>query len=321
VSRDRQPTHAGAFALGTFADAGGDIFAGLVVGDEVQWLDRSTRHLLEDWDKSFHELERAAEQRSGAWIPLSELDVQPPIEPRQVLQSGANYRKHVVDIIMSERSDYGGRTEEEVRAEAEEFVGARARQGTPYVFIGLASAMCGAYDDIVLPPTGNEHDWELELAAIIGAPARHVSADRALQHVAAYTICNDLTTRDRVYRPDMKKIGTDWFAAKNSPTFTPTGPFLVPAQYVGDPMDLRITLRHNGQTMQDESTKDMIFDIASLVSYASSVVELTPGDLLLTGSPAGNGAHWGVYLAPGDVMDSEITGLGYQRNTCVAAPD
>ena len=76
----------------------------------------------------------------------------PPIEPRQVLQSGANYRKHVVDIIMSERSDYGGRTEEEVRAEAEEFMGARARQGTPYVFIGLASAMCGAYDDIVLPP-------------------------------------------------------------------------------------------------------------------------------------------------------------------------
>ena len=142
----------------------------------------------------------------------------------------------------------------------------------------------------------------------------------ALRHVAGYTICNDITTRDLVYRPDLKKIGTDWLAAKNAPTFTPTGPFLVPAQYTGDPMDLRITLRHNGRTMQDESTEDMIFDVAQLVSYTSSLVELQPGDLLLTGSPAGNGAHWGTYLHAGDVIESEITGLGYQRNTCVEAP-
>jgi 2-keto-4-pentenoate hydratase/2-oxohepta-3-ene-1,7-dioic acid hydratase in catechol pathway len=172
----------------------------------------------------------------------------------------------------------------------------------------------------VLPRTGTQHDWELELAVVIGTPARHVAPRDALRHVAGYTICNDITTRDLVYRDDLKKIGTDWLAAKNAPTFTPTGPFLVPAHYAADPGDLRITLRHNGVTRQDESTSDMIFDVATLISYTSSLVSLAPGDLLMTGSPAGNGAHWGVYLRHGDVIDSEITGLGHQRNACVDAP-
>jgi 2-keto-4-pentenoate hydratase/2-oxohepta-3-ene-1,7-dioic acid hydratase in catechol pathway len=139
--------------------------------------------------------------------------------------------------------------------------------------------------------------------------------------VAGYTICNDITTRDLVYRPDLAKIGTDWVRAKNSPTFLPTGPYLVPAAFIDDPHELLITLRHNGVVRQNELAKDMIFDIPRLVSYASTLVSLSPGDLLLTGSPAGNGAHWGVYLSPGDVMDAEITGLGAQRNTCVSERD
>ena len=92
----------------------------------------------------------------------------------------------------------------------------------------------------------------------------------------------------------------------------------MPAAFIPDPHDLVITLRHNGVVRQDELAKDMIFDIPRLVSYASALVPLAPGDLLLTGSPAGNGAHWGVFLAPGDVMEAEITGLGRQRNTCVS---
>jgi 2-keto-4-pentenoate hydratase/2-oxohepta-3-ene-1,7-dioic acid hydratase in catechol pathway len=130
-------------------------------------------------------------------------------------------------------------------------------------------------------------------------------------------VCNDLTTRDLVYRPDLPAIGTDWLRAKNAPTFLPTGPFLVPAAFVADPMDLRITLRLNGQVMQDETTADMIFGVDRLIEHVSRVTEMRPGDMLLTGSPAGNGSQWNRFLGPGDLMEAEISGLGTQRNRCV----
>jgi 2-keto-4-pentenoate hydratase/2-oxohepta-3-ene-1,7-dioic acid hydratase in catechol pathway len=91
----------------------------------------------------------------------------------------------------------------------------------------------------------------------------------------------------------------------------------VPAVFAGDPAGLRITLRHNGVTRQDESCADMLFDLPAILAYITAVTELGPGDLVLTGSPAGNGAHWGVFLAEGDVLESEITGLGRQVNRCV----
>jgi 2-keto-4-pentenoate hydratase/2-oxohepta-3-ene-1,7-dioic acid hydratase in catechol pathway len=125
-----------------------------------------------------------------------------------------------------------------------------------------------------------------------------------------------VTSRDVIYRPDLKKIGTDWLAGKNSPTFLPTGPVIVPAAFVPDPGTLRIVLHHNGVVRQDELTQDMIFDIPRLIEYCSRLVELRPGDLLLTGSPAGNGAHWGVSLHAGDVIDAEVSGLGRQHNVC-----
>ncbi|MHC3472746.1 fumarylacetoacetate hydrolase family protein [Streptomyces sp. 7R007] len=310
-------THAGPFALGTFR-ASAAPFPGLVTGARVRDLSGhvpSTRALVADWDAWLPRLEELARSADGPWHDLSALRVLPPIEPGQILQSGANYRKHVVDLVAAEKESVHGATPEEARADAEKMMDERIRDGVPYVFLGSPRAMCGAYDDIVLPALGEQHDWELELALVIGKAGRDIPADEALDHVAAYTICNDLTTRDRLYRPDLKAIGTDWFTAKNADTFLPTGPFLVPAPFVGDPNDLRITLRHNGVVRQDESTKDMIFDIPRLIAYVSTTTTLLPGDLLLTGSPAGNGAHWGVFLAPGDVVEAEITGLGLQRNT------
>jgi 2-keto-4-pentenoate hydratase/2-oxohepta-3-ene-1,7-dioic acid hydratase in catechol pathway len=115
----------------------------------------------------------------------------------------------------------------------------------------------------------------------------------------------------------MKAIGTDWLRCKNAPGFTPLGPWLVPAGSIADPGDLRVTLKLNGDTMQDESTKDMLFGVARLVSYISHTSRLLPGDLVLTGSPAGNGLHWGRLLRDGDVMEGSITGLGVQRTRCV----
>ncbi|MFJ3670828.1 fumarylacetoacetate hydrolase family protein [Streptomyces sp. NPDC090106] len=313
---DPLPTHAGPFALGTFRAAGGP-FPGLVTGERVRDLSdqvASTRALFEDWDDWLPRL-AALTDTDGTWHDLADLEVLVPLEPGQILQSGANYRKHVVDLVAKEKASVHGATPEEARADAERMMDARIREGVPYLFLGSPRALCGAYDDIVLPERGEQHDWELELALVIGKSGRNIPVGAAMEHVAAYTVSNDLTTRDRLYRPDLKAIGTDWFTAKNADTFLPTGPFLVPAAFAGDPHDLRITLRHNGVVRQDESTKDMIFDIPMLIAYASTTTTLRPGDLLLTGSPAGNGAHWGVFLQPGDVVEGEITGLGRQRNT------
>jgi 2-keto-4-pentenoate hydratase/2-oxohepta-3-ene-1,7-dioic acid hydratase in catechol pathway len=145
-----------------------------------------------------------------------------------------------------------------------------------------------------------------------------VARDAALDHVAGYVIANDVTARDALRRPDARDLGLDWLAGKNAPTFLPLGPLFVPAPFVADPMNLRITLTVNGQVMQNESTADMVFDVAALVEFISEVSELCPGDVVLTGSPAGNGASHGVFLKPGDVMVGEISGLGRQRSVCVA---
>ena len=111
-------------------------------------------------------------------------------------------------------------------------------------------------------------------------------------------------------------MGTDWMRSKNQPGFYPTGPYVVPARFVADPHDLDITLRLNGKVMQKGNTGDMVFDIPALISYISHRLALQPGDMLITGSPEGNGSHYGRFLRAGDVMESEISGLGAQRNVC-----
>jgi 2,4-didehydro-3-deoxy-L-rhamnonate hydrolase len=308
------------WALGTFAD-GDRAFAGLVVdGDQVIDLGLgSTLELFEDWDSACERLAAVAASGDGERRTLGNVRVLPPVMPRQILQSGANYFKHVIELGIAQGvGSKPGMTEDEVREEVTRIMTARAAGGEPYLFLGAVSALTGPYDDIILPPEGEEHDWELELAVVIGRGGRRIPEERALEHVAGYTISNDVTTRDRLYRPDLGPIGTDWMRSKNSPSFLPTGPYVVPAEFVEDPMGLQITLRLNGDVMQDESSADMIFDVARLISYASDRVTLLPGDLLLTGSPAGNGTHWRRFLKEGDVIDASITGLGTQRNRCVS---
>ncbi|XVX19796.1 fumarylacetoacetate hydrolase family protein [Actinomycetota bacterium] len=310
------------YSLGTFADGGGEPFAGLAVAGRVRRLPDglSVEDLLADWAAVQPRLAELATDEGAEWLDGEGLRPLVPWRTDQILQAGANYKKHVVDIIVSEiDDDEQGRTPEEKRAYGEELMDRRAAHGTPYVFIGLPSAQTGALDNVVLPPReGARDDWELELGVVIGKAGRNISREDAMSHIAGYTIVNDISSRDRIYRPDIKKIGTDWFAGKNSPTFLPTGPVIVPAQFVPDYKSLTITLTHNGTVRQDEAASDMIFDIPRLIEYCSQLVGLRPGDLVLTGSPAGNGQHWGVFLAPGDVMEATITGLGAQRNECVA---
>ena len=250
-------------------------------------------------------------------MPLADVTLTAPVEPRQVLQAGANYRQHVIELVAAGLTQNSDRTPEEAREFAAKMMDDRAANGEPYFFIGLPACVVGDDVPLVLPPYSDVHDWELELAVVIGREAFRVSKEDALDHVAGYTIINDITTRDLVFRKDMKEIGTDWYRSKNAPGFLPTGPFLVPAPFVdGGSLNLRLEL--NGEVMQDGDSSDLLFDIPALISGASQTMPLLPGDILLTGSPAGNGQHWKRFLRDGDVMTGSISGLGTQVVRCVA---
>jgi 2,4-diketo-3-deoxy-L-fuconate hydrolase len=314
------------FALGTFAAADGP-FPGLVLGDAVVDLRRhlgpntTTAALLTDWEASLRELHRLAAAGAEPTAPLDKVRPLPPVQPSgQLLCAGANYFQHVREISFSFKKNSGDpRPDDEIRAEADEITRRRHEVEDPFVFPGLPSAMCGARDDVVLWGPGEQHDWELELAVVIGRAARCIAPEEAMDYVAGYTIANDISTRDVMYRPGFPM--TDFIMTKSRPTFFPTGPYIVPREFVPDPRRLRIQLSVNGEPMQDELVEDIIYGVPDLVSYASTIAQLWPGDLLLTGSPAGNAGHHGNrWLRPGDVIEGEITGLGRQRNVCVAPP-
>ena len=313
------------WTLGRFQD-GSDMFAGLVVGDRAIRLESdgvvngpaTIRALLDDWGRVrpvLAGLAEAAGPEDG--VPLSSLRMAAPVEPRQIFQAGANYRSHVAEIIVSGREPGDTRSDDELRRVAEALMDERARTGSPFFFSGLPAAMCGPDDDELLPPEAAQVDWEAELAVVIGATARRVPREHALDYVAGYTVCNDISARDLQFPAEHRPLGGDWIRAKNRPTFLPTGPFLVPADQVGDHRDLEITFELNGERLQQDMPRNMLFDLPTLIAAASAATTLLPGDLILTGSPAGNGGHWGRWLQPGDVMVTGIAGLGTQRNTCV----
>lgn len=337
------------FRLGTFSIAGCPPFPGLVVADRVYAIHaleelaadlgyglegtRSVLDLLESWDKNIPGLQAIAAALSSTTVGsvaqrvldagtlLSQLRVHAPLRPRQIFQAGANYHKHVVDLIVDGAVARDPTTnKEQVRANATEMMRKRAAHGKPFVFMGLWSSVIGPHDPVVVPYDVEQPDWELELAAVIGRPARRVSRGEALEYVAGYTVANDITSRELVARPDVAQMGMDWIASKGTPTFLPIGPFITPSAFAGDPQSLHITLRLNGQTMQDESTADMIFSVARLIEFISMHVQLLPGDLVLTGSPSGNGTHYNRYLRDGDILEGEISGLGALRNPCIAEP-
>ncbi|MGO4470836.1 fumarylacetoacetate hydrolase family protein [Arthrobacter sp. M-10] len=312
------------FFVGTFAADTGP-YPGLVVDEVVYDITTvvpdvvDTSSLLRDWEGNVELLATFAQDATARTATpsrrLSEVQILPPINPAgQLFAAGANYREHVIQMTVAHKIGNPDLSEEQLRAQAERELDERARTGEPYVWVGATSAICGANDNVILPEVGSDTDWELELGVIIGRPAYQVTEAEALHYVAGYTICNDITIRSLVPRTDIPMMGTDWMRSKNHPTFFPTGPYFLPSRFVPDPQNLEISLALNGTVMQKGHTSDMIFGVAKLISYISSLVALRPGDMVITGSPQGNGSHWGRFLQEGDVMESTISGLGTQRN-------
>jgi 2,4-didehydro-3-deoxy-L-rhamnonate hydrolase len=338
------------FELGTFSATGSTPFPGLVVDERVialralqPFLGRagqqlggcaSMLELLDDWERNLGVLnEVTATLRAGEASELrrrarqvDELNVHAPIpRPGTIYCSGANYKKHVVDVIVAhqDQAETQGMPLEQKRAWGMKLMDERAASGTPFIFIKPQSTVTGPFDPIVVPYDAKKADWELELAVVIGRRARRISRSHALEYVAGYTVVNDITLREKVFRrkTDSPELGMDFALSKGAPSFLPMGPYLVPAAFVGDPQKLRLTLKLNGNIMQDEETSDMIFTVACLIEYLSSGVELQPGDVICTGSPAGNGMHYNRFIQGGDVLEGSITGpaagLGTQRNPCI----
>ncbi len=180
----------------------------------------------------------------------------------------------------------------------------------PIVFMKATSAIAGPYDEVVLPPEAKKADWEVELAFAIGRRAKHVAEAQAMEHVAGYLICNDIS--ERAWQSEREG---QWNKGKSYDGFAPLGPWLVTADEIADPGDLRMTLDVSGQRRQDGSTRTMIFGVATLVSYLSQFMTLEPGDIVTTGTPPGVGLGMKpqVWLGDGDVMRLEIEGLGHQE--------
>jgi 2,4-diketo-3-deoxy-L-fuconate hydrolase len=182
----------------------------------------------------------------------------------------------------------------------------------PIVFMKAVSCINGPDDDVIQPKFSTKMDWEVELGIVIGTKAQYVSVENALNHVAGFSLINDVS--ERTYQ--LERGGT-WDKGKGFDTFGPVGPYLVTTDEVGDANNLDMWLDLNGERMQTGNTKTMIFDVAMLVSYLSECMTLFPGDIITTGTPpgVGIGMHPPRFLKPGDVMTLGIEKLGQQRQT------
>ena len=313
---------AGSFGIGTYR-ADGRAFPGVVRPDggviDVSGDYADTHAILDDWDRAFDRLEAIARTAPDGGLRFDRLTALPPLAHPNMLCAGANYRQHVAEMMTHNRFNQHNRLEGESDADffrrnlAE--VDRRKAEGMPFFWTGLHSSLVGATADLVKPLIGEQLDWELEFGVVIARGERYLRPDEAGRLIAGYVMVNDIGTVDEFRRSDVR-WGFDW-VSKHQPSFKPAGPFIVPRQFV-DRDAVRIRLSVNGAVKQDWPISDMLFSVEEILSYASERVKLLPGDLLITGSPPGNGAMHGQFLEPGDVIDSEITGLGRQRNVVVA---
>lgn len=279
--------------------------------------------LLEHWDASLLALVHASaclkRQILRQSLPLNVARIHAPVtSPRQVFCTIANYRSQILEAL----AHAGKAAPQQEVLHMADFSGTNKifeeRMRTPpYVCVKLPSAVTGPCEALEIPDYCERLDWELELGAVIGRPCYRVPRAAAMDYVAGYMLVNDITARDRVRRPDLPRLATDWLQSKCGPGFLPTGPYLVPARFVPDPYSLRLRLSLNGQTMQDAPASDMLFDLGQQIEHISTHARLLPGDIICTGTPAGSGVHHGRFLQPGDIMQAQSPVLGVQQTRCI----
>ena len=200
-----------------------------------------THTILNSWAANVAVLRDLARTRTPS-REFADVVPLPPVAHPNILAAGSNYRQHVIEMYEHNNFDpRPGETREQRRDRYAALMDERIRTGIPFMWTGLHSALCGAYDRLQLPARGRNHDWELEVAIVIGRTARHVPPQRALELVAGYTIVNDLGTTDTFRRTDPIPFPHDWIG-KSSPTFKPTGPFIVPKEMAGPVSQMRIRL-------------------------------------------------------------------------------
>jgi 2-keto-4-pentenoate hydratase/2-oxohepta-3-ene-1,7-dioic acid hydratase in catechol pathway len=291
-------------------DQGGTAYAGVIVADDTiirtedlvagavdedEMLD-----LLASGARFWSELRDAARDAKGG-IPLANAKLLAPVPrpPRNVFCVGWNYSEHFAEGKQA-RGETGPQLAPQ---EIPEF---------PSLFSKNPATVVGPDAPVLFPaPHSSQLDWEAELAVVIGKPGRNISEATAMEHVFGYTCANDVSVRDV-----QQRHGGQWFKGKNFDTHLPMGPWIVTADEL-DPSDLAISSRVNGVTKQDSRTKFMVFKIPRIIAEVSAGCELWPGDLIITGTPAGVGfaRKPPEYLRVGDVVEVEIEGIGVLRNT------
>ncbi|MFF1903104.1 fumarylacetoacetate hydrolase family protein [Kitasatospora sp. NPDC058218] len=231
-----------------------------------------------------------ARDAAAGLLPVTDIAGQrvgaPVVRPGKVVGIGLNYRDHAVEA-------------------------GAAIPDEPVIFLKPSNTVVGPYDEVLVPRGGEKTDYEAELAIVIGRTARYLAGHReAAEVIAGYTIANDVTERAFQF-----ERGGQWDKGKSAETFTPLGPWLVTADEVADPQRLPLRLWVNGELRQDGSTAQMIFPVLEIVRYVSQFMVLEPGDVIVTGTPAGvTLGHPGTpFLTPGDIVEIEIDGLGRQR--------
>jgi 2,4-didehydro-3-deoxy-L-rhamnonate hydrolase len=245
--------------------------------------------------------------------PVETLCLRAPIQARQTYCTIGNYRRQIVEAALDTTN---GATE----AEIHEALDRRHQTGEPYVCLTSPQRIGAPIGDLAIPRGVETLDWEVEIAAIIGADVRHVRAEDAADVIAGFCVANDLTVRSRVTRADLPALGSDWIQSKGMPGSLPLGPWFVPAWQVPEVFRLRLRLAVNGTVMQDDTADDMLFCVERQIAYLSRHTLLRPTDVLCTGSPAGFGAHHGRFLRDGDLVTAQVFGLGEQRLRCVEVP-
>ena len=233
------------------------------------------------------------ELEKGARLALNSVTLRSPIPrpAKNVICIGRNYKEHVAETGASLPSE-------------------------PIWFTKAVTAICGPYDDIALDLSiSRDFDWEVELALVIGREGRHIGKDHALDYVHSYAVFNDFSVRD------IQNGRRQWFLGKSYEKSAPLGPWLITPDELGDPQSLNVRCRVNGIVKQESNTSLMIFDIATCIADISRIMTLEPGDIISTGTPSGVGFSRNPpeFLKPGDVMETEIDGIGTLRNRLVSA--